>query len=132
MAVVPLVYARAKDAVNEEAANVTMRLGDVLSALGYQKMVNLAERAMKPARVDASLSLTEDGTPAGWGVSADAIVAALNSLPEASIPAGSTSFFASLGGTRWEVSINGLGDPVRITAPRADRLIDPTGGRCRA
>ncbi len=125
-----LAAAQARESPGEHAANVTMPLRQVLESLGFQKLVNTSAEQLKGARVDATVRFSS-GEIRGWGVTDEAIVAALE--PDgADNPTLAARFFGAMPGAQWEVSLRGLGMPVDIQEPPSSLILGPGETACRS
>lgn len=128
-AVVPVLTARVHRPSDEAPGNVTMRLAHVLGAIGFQKLANTAAADLQRVRVDATVRLT-DGVLEGWEVTEPAITASLDQMPGGPSSVEAKRAFLALSGARWEVSVAGLGDPVELSTPPADRVLGNDGESC--
>lgn len=128
-AVAPLSAAHVLGSEGAHGENVTMPLTAVLGALGFQKVANATRSDLKGVRVDAVVRFSGDAV-SGWGVSDEAIAAALDSSTSDSTKQA-VQLFEAAAGARWEVSIQDLQEPVDIHQPPTSRILDTEHQQCR-
>ncbi|WP_343908104.1 hypothetical protein [Nocardioides aquiterrae] len=127
---VPVVSAQTHDAPGVHAGNASASLADVLAAIGFQKLVSTAAGDLGAVRLDVSIEVL-DGSLRGWTVTGAAIDDALADLPASAVDGSVRQLFTSLRDATWDVAILGLGQPVEVEEPAADRLLDASHRSCR-
>ena len=105
----------------------TANLAAVLGAVGFQKVANLDLAAVRRVRVPVDLSLGQAGLADAMVYPADLVAA----LADVEAPARDTRKLRSLlkrvTPAYWRVRYHRLGDPINLSAPPADKLLDLDG-----